>query len=121
MLSRAWERAQQDNVQGRLRERLEEEPEEPDTEPATPAAVAAAAPMVVGAAPGAGVEFEYRTEVLTAEQVLDGTTLPETLAKESKDGWDLVDLLQAQQKHVILLRKPKKPERAERHVGFFAR
>jgi hypothetical protein len=73
-------------------------------------------------APGApGVAFDYRTEVLTAAQVLDGTTLPEKLAHESAEGWDLVDLVQAQDKHVIILRKPKKPDRAERRVGFFNR
>ncbi|MBO0703164.1 MAG: hypothetical protein J2P38_09550, partial [Candidatus Dormibacteraeota bacterium] len=101
--------------------RADEEPEEPDTpepEPQSPSAVSPKA-LVVTAAPSQGVAFEYRTEVLTAEQVLDGTTLPEKLAQESSEGWDLVDLVQAQDKHVILLRKPKKTDRGERRVGFF--
>lgn len=97
--------------------RAEEEPEEPEPQPAA----AAQTTLVVGSAAAAGVEFEYRTEVLTAAQVLDGKTLPRKLAEESADGWDLVDLVQAQDKHVILLRKPKKTDRGERRVGFFAR
>ncbi|MBO0744404.1 MAG: hypothetical protein J2P43_05250 [Candidatus Dormibacteraeota bacterium] len=100
--------------------RADEEPEEPETEPQPPATPSAQA--VVVAPPGTpGVAFEYRTEVLTAAQLLDGTTLPEKLAQESADGWDLVDLVQAQDKHVLVLRKPKKPDRGERRVGFFSR
>lgn len=100
--------------------RADEEPEEPETEPQSPSAPSAQA-VVVAPAGAPGVAFEYRTEVLTAEQVLDGTTLPEKLAQESTDGWDLVDLIQAQDKHVIILRKPKKTDRGERRVGFFSR
>ena len=100
--------------------RAEEEPEEPETEPQAPSSTAAPA-MIVAASATQGVAFEYRTEVLTAAQVLDGKTLPELLAHESVEGWDLVDLVQAQDKHVIILRKPKKPDRGERRVGFFAR
>lgn len=99
--------------------RADEEPEEPETEPEPSSS--ATSPAVVIAPPGQGVAFDYRTEVLTASQVLDGTTLPEKLAKESAEGWDLVDLVQAEGKHVIILRKPKKPDRAERRVGFFTR
>ena len=100
--------------------RAEEEPEEPETEPQPAPGAAAHAALVVASA-SQGVEFDYRTEVLSAAQVLDGKTLPQKLAQESADGWDLVDLLQAQDKHVILLRKPKRADRGERRVGFFAR
>ncbi|MGH7922465.1 MAG: hypothetical protein ACREQM_21370 [Candidatus Dormibacteraceae bacterium] len=96
-----------------------DEPEEPETEPEAPRQ--AASPLVVAASGGPGVEFEYRTEQLTAEQVLDGTTLPSLLAKESADGWDLVELLEVQAAHVVLLRKPRKPEREGRRVGFIGR
>jgi hypothetical protein len=100
--------------------RADEEPEEPETEPEPSSSTTS--PAVVVASPASqGVAFDYRTEVLTAAQVLDGTTLPEKLATESADGWDLVDLVQAQDKHVVILRKPKKPDRAERRVGFFNR
>lgn len=101
--------------------RADEEPEEPEHEPQTAPAAGAPTALVVGSPSAAGVEFEFRTEVLTAAQVLDGKTLPEKLAEESADGWDLVDLFQAQDKHVVLLRKPKKPDREERRVGFFTR
>lgn len=100
--------------------RADEEPEEPEIEPQPPSTPSAQA-VVVAAAAAQGVAFEYRTEVLTAEQILDGTTLPEKLAHESADGWDLVDLIQAQDKHVIVLRKAKKADRGERRVGFFSR
>jgi len=100
--------------------RADEDPEEPEIEPQSPSTPSAQA-VVVAAAGTAGVAFEYRTEVLTAAQITDGKTLPEKLAQESADGWDLVDLVQAQDKYVIVLRKPKKPDRAERRVGFFSR
>ncbi len=100
--------------------RADEEPEEPEIEPQSPSTPATQA-LVVAPAATQGVAFDYRTEVLTAAQMLDGKTLPDKLAQESSDGWDLVDLLQAQDKHVILLRKPKKPDRGERRVGFFTR
>lgn len=102
--------------------RAEEVPEpEPEPEPEPQSPQQAATPLVVGGPGAPGVEFEYRTEQLTAEQVLDGTSLPSLLAKESADGWDLVDLLAVQEKHVVLLRKPKKPVREDRRVGFFTR
>jgi hypothetical protein len=100
---------------------LAEDPDEPDVEPEPARPTGGAAPLVVAPGAAPGVEFEYRTELLTADQVVDGTTLPERLAKESADGWDLVDVLQAKDRHVILLRKPKKPERGDRRVGFFTR
>ncbi len=100
--------------------RADEEPEEPETEPQPSSSTTS--PAVVVAPPSSqGVAFDYRTEVLTAAQILDGTTLPEKLGKESAEGWDLVDLVQAEDRHVILLRKPKKPDRSERRVGFFNR
>jgi hypothetical protein len=100
--------------------RADEEPEEPETEPEPSSSTTS--PAVVVAAPSSqGVAFDYRTEVLTAKEVLDGTTLPDKLARESAEGWDLVDLIQAENRHVIILRKPKKPDRSERRVGFFTR
>ena len=99
-----------------MRERLEEEPEEPDEdEPAAPTATGGLVPTV---APDGGREFEYRTELVTAEQVMDGTTLAERLTKASADGWDLVDIIGAGDRHAILLRKAKRPERPGRPVGF---
>jgi len=97
-----------------MRERLEEEPdEEPDETPA-----AAATSTLVPAVSNGGREFEYRTELVTAAQVLDGTTLAEQLTKASADGWDLVDVITAGDRHAVLLRRAKRAEREARQVGF---
>src|SRR5437763_16466212 len=95
-----------------MRERLEEEPDEEPEE--APAATSTLVPSV----PDAGREFEYRTELVTAAQVLDGTTLAEQLTKASADGWELVDVIPAGERHAVLLRRPKRAERASRPVGF---
>src|SRR5262245_38955060 len=68
--------------------------------------------------PDGGREYEYRTELLTAAQVTDGSTLSSELTKASSDGWDLVDIINAGDRHAILLRRLKKPERSGRQVGF---
>jgi hypothetical protein len=100
-----------------MRERLEEEPEpeeEPDVETATAVAPSPPLPSVADV----GREFEYRTKLVTAAQVTDGTTLAEELTNASADGWDLVDIISAGERHAILLRRVKRPDRVERRVGF---
>ena len=102
-----------------MRERLEEEPEpdeEPDPEPAT--ASTATSTLVPSVASGAGREYEYRTELVTAAEVVDGTTLAGQLTKASADGWDLVDIITAGERYAILLRRSKQAERNSRPVGF---
>lgn len=102
-----------------MSDRLEEEPE-PDEEPdvETPAATAPGTMVPsVGSSDG-GREFEYRTELVTAAQITDGTTLAEHLTKASTDGWDLVDIVNAGERHAILLRRAKKPTAGTRQVGF---
>jgi hypothetical protein len=100
-----------------MRERLEEEPEpeEPEEEPASTSAPGRMVPTV---APDGGREFEYRTELITEQQVMDGTTLAEQLTKASTDGWDLVDIIGAGTGHTILLRRVRRSERSPRPVGF---
>lgn len=68
--------------------------------------------------PEGGRDYEYRTELLTAEQVTDGTTLASHLTRASADGWDLVDIVNAGERHAILLRRLKRTERNARQVGF---
>jgi hypothetical protein len=100
-----------------MRPRAEEEPgepEEPEQEPSAPAA-ATLIPTVGGAPPP---EFQFRTEVLTGQQIADRKTLAELLGKESKDGWNLVDIIEADGSFTVLLRKPKDAERTHRPVGF---
>jgi hypothetical protein len=101
-----------------MRERLEEEPE-PDEEPEEePDGAAATAGAPLPSVADGGREFEYRTELVTAAQVVDGTTLATQLTSASADGWDLVDIVNAGERHAILLRRAKRPERNARPVGF---
>ena len=100
-----------------MRPRSEEEPE-PDEDPGeeSPAAVATA-PLVPSVAPDSR-EFVYRTELLSAAQVTDGTTLADRLTAASAEGWDLVDVIPAGDSHAVLLRRVKEQQRESRHVGF---
>jgi hypothetical protein len=102
-----------------MRERLEEDPdEEPDVE-SPPASTTATAPL--STVSSAAREFEYRTELVSDKQILDGKTLAEQLTKASTDGWDLVEIIAAGERHAILLRRVKRTERTSRPVGFTPR
>ena len=93
----------------------DEDPEyEPEDLPVAPASMV----RTGSSANGGGVDFEYRTETLSLDQVADGKTLPERLAAASVDGWHFVQVIDAGDRRVLLLRKPKKPERERRSVGF---
>ena len=98
-----------------MRHRLEEEPEpdEPDEAP-----VAAPPAPIVPAVAAEGRELEYRTELLTSAEVVDGSTLADRLTRASSDGWDLVDIVQAGERYAVLLRRPQTRDREERRVGF---
>jgi hypothetical protein len=101
-----------------MRERLEEEPE-PDEEPdETPAAAATAPGAQLPSVSDGGREYEYRTDLLTAAEVVDGTTLAGQLTRASGEGWDLVDIISAGDRYAVLLRRAKRPERNARPVGF---
>jgi hypothetical protein len=99
-----------------MRLRSEEEPE-PDEDPAEEAATAAPAPMVPAVAPG-NRELEYRTELVSGAEVTDGTSLAERLTNASRDGWDLVEIIQSGDRYTVLLRRPKAPDPQQRRVGF---
>lgn len=101
-----------------MQDRYEEEPDgDPDEDERALASPAAPLPTVADR-DSAGREFEYRTELLTAEQMVDGDTLPTKLTTASAGGWDLVDVYTAGGRHAVLLRRPKKAERDARPVGF---
>jgi hypothetical protein len=99
-----------------MRAHFEEEPE-PDEQPEVDEPAAAAAPMVPSVAAGAR-EFEYRTEPITASEILDGQTLADRLTKASAEGWDLVEIVTADDRHAVLLRRPRQQDREQRPVGF---
>jgi len=103
-----------------MKPRAEEEPEpdeDPDEEPAT-APAATGSGLVPSVEGGGGRDFEYRTELVTAAQLTDGKSLPDLLTKASAEEWDLVEILAAGDRHVVLLRRRKKPQREARPVGF---
>jgi hypothetical protein len=100
-----------------MRARFEEEPE-PDEDPGQETAVAAPpGPVVPAVGPGTR-ELEYRTELVTAAEIVDGKSLAEQLNQASVDGWDLVEIIEAGDRYAILLRRPKVPDREARRVGF---
>jgi hypothetical protein len=100
-----------------MRARSEEEPD-PEEDPGEDAPDATARTPLVPAVASGGREFEYRTELVTAVQVVDGSTLAEQLTQASADGWDLVEIIPAGDRHAILLRRPKGQDREARPVGF---
>lgn len=113
---------------GFVRPRVEEEPEpivvpdepdEPDEPEVEPEAVATSGTTLVPAVP-ANVEreYEYRVEVVTNAQVLDGKTLPNLLSEASHDEWHLVEIIDAGDKKAVLLRKRKESKPQRRPVGF---
>lgn len=92
-----------------MRERLEEDPEHEEASPSQ-SAIPTVTPV--------GREFEYRTDALTNADVTKGTKLIELLNKSAADGWDLVEIINAGDNHVVLQRKGKPPKRDSRRVGF---
>ncbi len=92
----------------------DEEPDEPEAEPAAAAATGTLVPRVEAAVER---EYEYRVDVVTVAQVLDGT-IAEKLSDASHDEWQLVDIIDAGDKKALLLRKRKQKESARRPVGF---
>lgn len=100
-----------------MRERLEEEPE-PEPEEPEEAPAPSTSSLVPTVAPNGGREFEYRTDLVTVAEVIDGTTLAERLTKASADGWDLVDIIDAGDRHAVLLRRTKRSDQTSRPVGF---
>lgn len=96
----------------------DEDPEyEPEDIPAAPASMTSGSSSTDG---HGDRDFEYRTEVLSLEEIVDGNTLANRLTAASSDGWHLVDIVDAGDRRVLVLRKLKKAERVARSVGFAA-
>jgi len=103
-----------------MRERFEEDPDfdDDDDDDLDEGPVGVSPNRAIVPPPDANREYEYRTDLLTAAEVTDGTTLAAQLTGASKDGWDLVDIINAGDRHAVLLRRLKRPERNARQVGF---
>jgi hypothetical protein len=99
---------------------FEEDPEEPDEPegPAGPDNGAMAPPRMVPTVGVPGRDWEFSTQVLTVAQVADGTTLVKVLKESGTDGWELAQVIDGGDKRVLLLRRPKRPQREARRVGF---
>ena len=94
----------------------DEDPEyEPEDLPAAPATMVRSGSQADGAGEH---EFDYRTEVISIEQLVDGKTLAGLLASASSDGWHYVAVVDAGDRRVVILRKLKKTQRERRSVGF---
>ena len=101
--------------------RLEEDPDEEPEEPARPAQPDGARGQAAGLVPSVGVpsrDYEYSAKALTVAQVADGVTLLKVLHEAGAEGWDLADVIDAGDKRVVLMRRPKRPARESRRVGF---
>jgi len=101
-----------------MRERFEEDPDFDDDDDDMDFAPAATPHRTVVPPPDGTREYEFRTELLTSAEVTDGSTLAGRLTQASADGWDLVDIINAGDRHAVLLRRLKRPERSSRQVGF---
>jgi hypothetical protein len=95
----------------------EEEPDEPD-DPDEPEEAVATSPVPVVPTTGPSREYEFKLELISLDQVVDGKTLPEVLTKASADGWDLYEVIDAGDRRVFLLRRAKRNQREQRRVGF---
>jgi hypothetical protein len=107
-------------------ERLEEipEPDEPDEprEPDEPGDDEASAPVAGMAMPagGTGPDWEYRVDEL-GNPVGSADQLARTLNEAAGDGWHLVQILDAGDRKLAVMRRPKRRDRPPRPVGFAPR
>lgn len=96
----------------------EQLPDEPDEDPDNDDDAVSAAGPAPKVADSADREWEFKTETLELSEVSDGKTLAGKLTDAAGDGWHLATVVDAGDKRVLVLRRPKKPERKQRVVGF---
>jgi hypothetical protein len=101
-------------------EQLPEEPDEdPDFDPDDDPVEALTQSSTTMAGGGTGErDWEYRTEVLSVAEVADGKTLIERLTQAATDNWHLVEIIDAGESRVVLLRRSRNPQKERRSVGF---
>jgi hypothetical protein len=90
--------------------------DEPDEEPAVAAGALGGAPRVYDD----DREWEFKTDNLTVAEITDGKTLADRLTRAAREGWHLAFTVDAGEARVLVLRRPKRPDRARRTVGFAA-
>ena len=95
-----------------------DEPDEPDEPEIEPEPVASGTTLIPAVTTAVEREYEYRVEVVTNAQVLDGKTLPDLLSQASHDEWHLVEIIDAGDQKAVLLRKRKESKPQRRPVGF---
>jgi hypothetical protein len=99
----------------------EQDEDDPDDEPDAPDEPGDGAAQPGGVIPSVAFptrEWEYSTQNLSVGQLADGTTLVKTLKDAAGDGWELDQVVEAGEKRVLLLRRPKRQSRESRRVGF---
>ena len=101
----------------RSEEDPDEEPDEPE-EPNHPGDDGAAATRIVPSVSLPVRDWEFSTQVLTVAQLVDGVTLVKLLKEAGSEGWELTDVIDAGEKRVLLMRRPKRSARETRRVGF---
>lgn len=100
-------------------EQLPDEPDEdPDFDPQEEPATTFTQGSTTTTVGGGDRDWEYRTEVLSIGEVADGKTLVERLTQASAENWNLVEIIDAGESRVILLRRQRKAQKERRSVGF---
>ncbi len=97
-----------------------DEPDEPEPE-VEPVAAGGQAALIPAVAAPVERDYDYRIEVVTNSQILDGKTLPDLLGKASHEEWHLVEIIDAGEQKAVLLRKRKESKPDRRPVGFVVR
>lgn len=99
-----------------MRLRSEDEPdEEPEPEPEQRPSGSASGVPSVGLG---GRDYEYRVDSLSVDEVTDAKALAGRLTDASGEGWDLIETIEAGERRVFIMRRPKRPSSDSRPVGF---
>lgn len=96
----------------------EQVPGEPDDDPEYDDEPAPGRDLTPRVADSGDRDWEFKTETLDLAQITDGETLAKTLSEAAGDGWHLASVVDAGDKRVLVMRRPKRPERKQRTVGF---
>jgi hypothetical protein len=65
-----------------------------------------------------GRDYEYRVDSLSVDDVTDAKGLAARLTEASGEGWDLIETVEAGERRVFIMRRPKRSSTDSRPVGF---